>query len=344
MGFHVLRLDPATGQYVQLTERLVPGLVVHPQGGVYRFRDAGAPTEGRLTYALLEQDVHGRSHPYGPYSVSVSTRAASRALDAGATEDLGRRGFSRQAAAPTRMRQALRATVATERRLASAQRLRRRGRVFKVTTRESGIHYLPAAGIVPSFGVPAERVASLIRAGQLTLSHRGSVVPYLPDGSGTGFYFYAEPVGSPYTDENAYWVTVAAGPTVSARPAVPTGLLATSFTETLHQEQDQYPLLTTSHDPAGDFWVWDYLYAGYDGLDARSFTIRASGVTGTGDASLTRPPPGRHRQRAGRRPPRSGLPQRAAGGRGPVGRARPLRPRGRRAGRRASSRGTTSWS
>ena len=79
----------------------------------------------------------------------------------------------------------------------------------------------------------------------VTLSHRGSVVPYLPDGSGTGFYFYAEPVGSPYTDENAYWVTVAPGPTVSARPAVPAGLLATSFTETLHQELDQYPLLTT---------------------------------------------------------------------------------------------------
>lgn len=287
VGFHILRLDPATGQWVQLTERLVPGLVVHPQGGVYRFRDAGAPTEGRLTYALLEQDVHGRSHPYGPYTVSVSTRAASRTLDAGAAQDLRRRGFNRQAVAPTRMRQALRATVAAERRMASAQRMRRQGRIFKVTTRESGIHYLSAAAMAPALGLPAERVTSLIRTGRLTLSHRGHVGPYLPEGAGAGIYFYAEPVGSPNTDENAYWVTVSPGPTMSARPAAPGGLLTTSFTETVHPEVDQYPLLTSFQDPQRDFWVWDYLYAGYDGEDARSFTIRANGATGTGDASLS---------------------------------------------------------
>ena len=287
VGFHVLRLDPATGQYVQLTERLVPGLVVHPQGGVYRFRDAGAPTEGRLTYALLEQDVHGRSHPYGPYTVSVSTRGASRALDAGGAQDLRRRGFNRQAVAPTRMRQALRATVAAERRVASVQRSRRQGLVFKVTTRESGIHYLSAAAMAPALGLPAERVTSLIRTRRLTLSHLGRVGPYVPDGSGAGIYFYAEPVGSPNTDENAYWITVSPGPTMSARPAAPGGLLTTSFTETVHPEVDQYPLLTSFQDPQRDFWVWDYLYAGYDGEDARSFTIRATGATGTSDASLS---------------------------------------------------------
>ncbi len=71
-------------------------------------------------------------------------------------------------------------------------------------------------------------------------------------------------------------------------PARPTGgLLATSFTETRHQEIDQYPLLVNFSDPAADFWAWDYLYAGYAGEDARSFTIRADGVAGAGDASLT---------------------------------------------------------
>ena len=70
VGFHLLRLDPATGAVRAADGAAVPGLVVHPQGGIYRFRDAGAPTEGRLTYALLEQDVHGRTHPYGPYAVS----------------------------------------------------------------------------------------------------------------------------------------------------------------------------------------------------------------------------------------------------------------------------------
>ncbi len=147
---------------------------------------------------------------------------------------------------------------------------------------------------------------------------------YLPDERGRGIYFYAEPVGSPYTDENAYWVTVTPGPTMSARPAPPAGLLATSFTETVHREEDQYPLPVYFRDPERDFWVWDYLYAGYDGVDARSFTIRADGRRRVRRRVADRPPPRRHRQRARRRPPRPGPLQRAAGGRGAVGRARPF--------------------
>ena len=118
-------------------------------------------------------------------------------------------------------------------------------------------------------------------------SNRGRTVPWLPDGLGTGIYFYAEPVGSVFTDENAYWISVAAGQTMGARASAPTGLLASSFTETVHQEQDQYPMLASFQDPQADFWAWDYLFAGYDGLDDKTFTIRADGVAGTGDTSLT---------------------------------------------------------
>ena len=106
-GFHLLRLDPATGDFVKLTERLLPGLIVHPQGGVYRFRDTGAPTEGLLTYKLIEQDVRGRLREYGPYRVPASGGAAPRAVDRG-LEDL--RGFSRQAARPSRAGLAIRST------------------------------------------------------------------------------------------------------------------------------------------------------------------------------------------------------------------------------------------
>ena len=74
---------------------------------------------------------------------------------------------------------------------------------------------------------------------------------------------------------------------MQAWPAPPGGLLATSFTETVHREQEQYALPVYFRDPEQDFWAWDYLYAGYDGLDVRSFTIRADGVAGYGAASLT---------------------------------------------------------
>ena len=287
VGFHLLRLDPDSGQYVRVTDRLLPALFVHPRGGVYRFVDAGAPTEGTLSYQLEEMDRRGRARFYGPYEVSVSREAAPRALDERVVRDLESRSFSRRAIGPTRARLDLRTIVATERKVAALRRLKRQGRVLKVTTREAGIHFLSAAEMAVPLGLPAERVAGLIRAGRLTLSHLGHTVPHLPDGQGTGTWFYAEAVGSPYTDENAYWMSVTPGPTMKAWPAPPGGTLATSFTETVHREQEQYALPVYFRDPEEDFWAWDYLYAGYDGLDVKSFAIRADGVAGYGAASLT---------------------------------------------------------
>ena len=286
-GFHLRRRDPATGEDVRLTERLVPGLLAHPQGGVYRFRDAGAPTEGTLTYTLVEVDIHGRSRSYGSFSVTVSPEAAPRVLDERVVRELESRSFSRRAVAPTRARQALVSTVAAERQLAARQRLRRQGRVLKMTTRGAGLHYVSAADMAAPLGLPADRVAGLIRGGRLTLSHRGRTVPHLPDGAGTGTWFHAEAVASPYTDENAYWLTLAPGPTMSARPAPPAGLPAESFTDTLHEERDVFPVLNSFRDPERDFWVWDYLLAGYDGLDAKSYTIRPKAVAEAATATLT---------------------------------------------------------
>ena len=159
VGFHLLRLDPDSGQYVRVTDRLLPALFVHPQGGVYRFVDAGAPTEGTLSYQLVEMDMRGRARFYGPYEVSVSREAAPRALDERVARDLESRSFSRRAIGPTRTRLDLRAIVATERKVAAHRRLKRQGRVLKVTTREAGIHFLSAAEMAAPLGMPAERVA-----------------------------------------------------------------------------------------------------------------------------------------------------------------------------------------
>ena len=108
VGFHLLRLDPDSGQYVRVTDRLLPALFVHPQGGVYRFVDAGAPTEGTLSYQLVEVDMRGRARFYGPYEVSVSREAAPRDLDERVARDLESRSFSRRAIGPTRTRLDLR--------------------------------------------------------------------------------------------------------------------------------------------------------------------------------------------------------------------------------------------
>ena len=61
------------------------------------------------------------------------------------------------------------------------------------------------------------------------------------------------------------------------------GLLGTSFTETVHAEQEQHALPTCFQDPQEDFWAWDCLFAGYDGARRREASRSTRhGVAGYG--------------------------------------------------------------
>jgi len=74
---------------------------------------------------------------------------------------------------------------------------------------------------------------------------------------------------------------------MASRPAPPAGLPAESFTDTVHEERDVFAVLNAFRDPERDFWVWDYLLAGYDGLDARSYAVSAKAVAEAATATLT---------------------------------------------------------
>jgi uncharacterized repeat protein (TIGR01451 family) len=284
VGFHVLRLDPETRTYARLNENLLPALVGQRQGGTYRFQDVGAPTQGSLVYKLVERDFRGRLREYGPYTVSVGEAPIEPLV--GHARRLEGAKFQREAARPSAARRAKLETLLSERFAASRLRRAWRGKVLKLTTRETGLHYLPASQIATTFGVSQQVVVNLTRARALALSHRGRPVPYLPDTLDAGLYFHAEPVGSVYTTENVYWLAIGAGSVMGVAPSRPSPIVAESFPESVHREIDQNPLLIYFQDPESDFWAWEFLYAGYDGLDLASTTIRATDVAGTGPASL----------------------------------------------------------
>ena len=69
-------------------------------------------------------------------------------------------------------------------------------------------------------------------------------------------------------------------PNVEAPP--PTG--EEVFPKTLHVEQDVFAATNVYKDPDGDFWVWDYVYAGFG---AKSFAFRTDGAAGFGGGQLT---------------------------------------------------------
>jgi hypothetical protein len=69
-------------------------------------------------------------------------------------------------------------------------------------------------------------------------------------------------------------------------PAAQGNLMADSFLETVHREEDRYPLLSYFQDPAADFWTWSYLFAGYGGYDTETAAVAVPNPAPGADATL----------------------------------------------------------
>ena len=112
------------------------------------------------------------------------------------------------------------------------------------------------------------------------------MVPSFPTERGAGVYFLARAEGLIYTAESAFRATFESSPPMSTAASVPAGILATSFPERAHAEEDQFPVLAYFQNLASDFWFWEFLFAGDDTLDTKALTVRAPAVAGTGAARL----------------------------------------------------------
>ena len=328
-GFHLLRRDPATGEDVRVTERLVPGLLVHPQGGVYRFRDAGAPTEGPLAYTLVEVDVRGRSREYGPFSVS-SGDGAPRPSTSESARDL--RGRARSAAGPSPRPAPASPPLGRRRRAAAGgpaaapaagpgpQGHDPRGRDPLRLRRRDGDAARPARG--PGRGPDPGRPAHAEPPGprRAPPAGRGRHRHLVPRRGGREPLHRRERLladAHPGPDHGG-----PARPAVRAARRLPSRRRSTGAGGLPRARQLPRP------------------GAGLLGLGLPLRRVRRPRREelrdpreggGRGGHRVADPPPrGRHRHRARRRPPRRGLAQRSAGGRGPLGRPLHLRRRVRR--------------
>lgn len=287
VGFHLLRRDAAAGEFVRLNDALLPGLIVHPQGGTYRFLDDEAPLRGNLVYKLSEVEFSGTVREYGPFTVSLPGSKAARDVGRGlSSERRTRKTFERLAADVSGARRERHRVRSAERKLAAQVKAARSGSAVKITTSEEGLHYLAADTIAVLLGIDARRAATLIENNRLRLTGRGALVPYLPAAGGVGLYFHAEPLESIYSGENVYWLSSGKGSTVGAAAPGTPGPQPAFFAESLHVEEQHYQLPASFDDPEADFWCWDYVFAGYPGLDAKNFTVRAPAVAGVGSATL----------------------------------------------------------
>jgi len=220
-----------------------------------------------------------------------------------------------------------------QRRAAGVARRGRRAEWIEATTQEAGLYYLTAEQLAGSAGLAPGAVQGLVRARQLMLTHRGQPVSYLP--TPTGQASSSTPSLSrastpPRTSTS--WALVGDRRWHTSGPAH--GRCCDVLPGDAAREEEVFSAPTAILDPDSDFWFWQYLYAGYDGLDTASVTVPPWTSPGTGAAALTVYVAGGYDRRRGGRPSRHLVVERQAGGRSLVGRHRRPRDRDRAVGRR----------
>ncbi len=281
VGFSLLRKGDGDPDFVRLNERLLPGVITAPQGGIYRFADPSASPDRTYSYRLDEVTMDGTVVSYGPFTTTIPpaeplkkaaapkarTQPFTRSVRTSpATED--RVALSKTAAAPAQA-------------LAPKKLLGGSGSTswlpVKVLTEESGVYRLDAATLAAVVGADEADVAEVIASNGVALSIGGEPVGYLADGGGV--CFFAEAVDSLYATVNVCRLTWTQGTVMSELGGVfPVPVEGGSFTDTCHAEKDHFALLAVDQDPESDYWYWEYLVAGDPESGSTDYELDPRGV------------------------------------------------------------------
>jgi hypothetical protein len=292
-GFYLYRLD-ATGNYIPINHRLLPGLIISPQGGTYSLIDKGATTNGRYTYILAEVEAKGSKRLYGPFTVQVGGESVSGTLNSDISnlqlpvncksgrcngadlyEKYSRKGREMSAEKKARLK-----AFKEARKAYKALGKNRTGESIKISVSTDGLYYLSAADIAALMGTSADKIKDSIKKKTLAMSNQGQDVAYLPDDKNAGIFFYGEGIDSIYTNDNIYWLRQGKGLTMeSLKGQGPKQTGTGTFTETVHAEKDTGWASYLFTDPEADIWLWgDAILGGYPPDDVKTFEIEAKGV------------------------------------------------------------------
>jgi len=284
VGFYLRRLNEETGKFKDVNKKLLPGLLNAPGGGIYRYVDDKAEPGETYTYELVEVEASGKKLRHGPFTVTVGQGGSE--LSSTPVSGTYTRQTRKKSSAETARNEARKSA----RKAAKALKKARKGQAAKVAVKEQGFYYLDAAEIAGVLDVPMKTAELWIDKTELSLRNQGKEVAWLEADGNRGIYFFGEGMESNYTDENIYWLEVAKGKKMAATggkgpgPADDGGI----FTETIHLEQDLWAIPNLFHDPESDFFLWDYVFAGYPGLGSKTYALEAEGAASTSElAALT---------------------------------------------------------
>lgn len=292
VGFNLLRQDPASGQFVQVNDSLLPALIGAPQGGIYRYPDRAVAPSETYTYLLQEVEARGALRSYGPFTVTAGVgKQISRAEQVQpliAAETTPRAdGYQRAAHAPNgRTVSPLAARQPTATAQASTPKT-----AVRILVERDGVYVVSTDQIAAALGVTSQEAQTWINKGKIRLQQGGKPVAWRADPSGERLYFYGQAVqgvDSIYTRDNVYWLDNKRGLEMSVLAGTgPTPAASTQpFQSSIHVEENRYafPYLVT--DPDADFWYWNYVLAGDANQGAPQFTVLTPGAVAAGTAML----------------------------------------------------------
>jgi hypothetical protein len=300
VGFFLRRVRRAGSRSVPLNAELLPA-ALSGGGGRYAYVDPAARPGVTYHYELIEVETSGRRISYGPFKVNTNSapdaepdgydRSADEApLEPGPSgyarakrRAIGRRRVEKRALPKARsVAESLRAVAAGAGEAASPSR----ADAVKLGVPESGVYFVSLADLA-SQGLAADAAGAAAGRGHYALTNRGRRVAYAP--AADGLLFYGQALDSVFARDNVYRFgeAAAAGPRMHRRREVlappPTGY--ETFTRTVHAEENHVPGTAIFDDPERDFWLWDWVFAGWG---AHAFRFRADGLaSGPDEASIT---------------------------------------------------------
>ncbi|OQA28136.1 MAG: Limonene hydroxylase [Verrucomicrobia bacterium ADurb.Bin345] len=148
----------------------------------------------------------------------------------------------------------------------------------KMTVHRDGVYFVSATSLAAVVKQSEADVADAITSMQPSIENRGRTCSFIP--AEQGLYFYGEAIDEPWATNNVYWIRWTGGRMVSSVGGIfPVPVENTSFTGTVHIEENRYATPALATDPTSDYWYWDYCIAGDPTLGSKSYPIVPLGLS-----------------------------------------------------------------
>jgi hypothetical protein len=162
---------------------------------------------------------------------------------------------------------------------------------MRLTTRQTGLHAVPAGALAAAWDAPATEVRSALAAGRLGLSNQGRPVGYLSEPGGARLLFYAESHRNNYTDNNVYWLSPGTNPTAPVVDGgAPVAVAGSAVPARSEFELDAFIRSELATDPDQDYWLWRWLVGSHPVLGSTriDFVLPETAAVGMPNRVLVR--------------------------------------------------------